>query len=85
VPLLIYTESLWGMDHGIRQFHLGGGLGSTEDNIYQFKSNFNRKSNTRFYIGRRIFDREKYDELLRLRLEASLDAPRRGFFPEYRA
>jgi hypothetical protein len=85
VPLLIYNESHWGMEHGIRQFHLGGGLGSAEDNIYQFKSNFNRNSNTRFFTGRRIFDREKYDELLNLRNEACADTPRPGFFPEYRA
>jgi len=85
VPLLIYNESLWGMDNGILRFHLGGGLGSAEDNIYQFKSNFNRNSHTRFFTGRRIFDRKKYDALLRLRNEASPDAPRIGYFPEYRA
>jgi predicted N-acyltransferase len=85
VPLLIYSESLWGMGNGIQLFHLGGGLGSAEDNIYQFKSNFNRKSDSRFYTGQRIFDREKYDALLRLRLEAAADVPRENFFPEYRA
>jgi hypothetical protein len=85
VPLLLYSESLWGMGNGISRFHLGGGLGSAEDNIYLFKSNFNKKSDTRFYTGRRIFDQGKYDDLLRLRLEASPDALRSGFFPEYRA
>ncbi len=85
VPLLIYTEAMWGCDNGIREFHLGGGLGSTEDNIYQFKSNFNRFADTRFHTGRKIFDGEKYDWLLQLRSEVVAEPERPGFFPGYRA
>lgn len=85
VPLLIYSEALWGWENGIREFHLGGGLGSAEDNIFQFKSNFNRNTNTRFYTGLKIFNQEKYDWLLQLRSRTSSEAARPGFFPEYRA
>ncbi len=85
VPLLLYTEALWGCENGIREFHLGGGLGSADDNIYQFKSNFNRNADTRFHAGRKIFDRDKYDRLLQLRNQTLAAAERPGFFPEYRA
>lgn len=85
VPLLIYTEAMWGCENGIREFHLGGGLGSAEDNIYQFKSNFNRFADTRFHAGRKILDREQYDRLLQLRNETFASPERPGFFPEYRA
>ncbi len=85
VPLLLYTEALWGCERGIREFHLGGGLGSMEDNIYQFKRNFNRFSDTRFCTGRKIFDQEAYDMLLHLRNETAAESDRPGFFPGYRA
>ena len=85
VPLLIYTEAIWGLENDIKEFHMGGGLGSSEDSIYQFKSNFNRHADTRFHTGRKIFNQDKYDWLLQLKNGAASDTARSGFFPEYRA
>lgn len=86
IPLMVYTEALWGFEHGYRHFHMGGGLGSSEDDdIFQFKNNFNRSSTTRFHTGRRIFSQEKYDTLLHIRAQESSEEPRPGFFPGYRA
>lgn len=83
--LLLYEAACWGCENGYKTFHLGGGLGSQEDSLFKFKSAFNKNSNSIFAIGRKIFDEEKYQELVDIRLaEAALDKNSR-FFPEYRA
>ncbi len=83
--LLTHEQALWGHQNGFERLHLGGGLGSKEDGIYMHKSHFNKNSDSRFYTGRKIFDQEKYDSLLRLRGAAPSDVLSPGFFPAYRA
>ena len=84
--LLLYKAALWGSEHGFMTFHLGGGVGSGEDNLYKFKAAFNKNSDYQFSIGKQIFDQEKYDELVRIRRDSdpSFDASSH-FFPLYRA
>ncbi len=79
--LILYQAALWGCANGCRTFHLGGGVGSREDSLYAFKAAFYRKEPRRFCIGKKIFDPEKYNELVSMR--ESIQRP--GFFPEYRA
>ena len=84
--LLLYKVALWGYEQGFKTFHLGGGVGSGEDNLYKFKAAFNRNSNYRFSIAKHIFNQEKYDELVRIR--AMQDATFKmdsNFFPLYRS
>ncbi len=84
--LLLYKAALWGCEQGFRLFHLGGGIGSGEDNLYKFKAAFNRHSNYQFSIGKEIFDQQKYDELVALR--KAKDPQFNGqsnYFPLYRA
>ncbi|MBQ8704134.1 MAG: GNAT family N-acetyltransferase [Bacteroidales bacterium] len=84
--LLLYKAALWGYEQGCKTFHLGGGVGSGEDNLYKFKAAFNKNSDYQFSIGKEIFDHEKYDELVALR--ASTDAEFNSeskFFPLYRS
>jgi len=84
--LLLYKAALWGCEHGFKTFHLGGGVGSGEDNLYKFKAAFNRNSDYQFSIGKEIFDQEKYDELVAIR--ASKDScfnKESNYFPLYRA
>ena len=84
--LLLYQAALWGCEHGFRTFHLGGGVGSDEDNLYKFKAAFNRNSDYQFSIGKEIFDQEKYDELVALRAQQDPDFnPESNFFPLYRS
>lgn len=79
--LLLYKVALWGAENGYKTFYLGGGLGSKEDSLFKFKKSFNRKNNDyRFYIGKKIFDKEKYKKLCNLR-----DKIETEFFPKYRA
>ena len=84
--LLLYKAALWGYEQGCKTFHLGGGVGSGEDNLYKFKAAFNKNSDYQFSIGKEIFDQEKYDELVKIRRETDLTFDETSkFFPLYRA
>ena len=84
--LLLYKAALWGYEQGCKTFHLGGGVGSAEDNLYKFKAAFNKNSDYQFSIGKEIFDQEKYDELVALRAKQDPDFnPESKFFPLYRS
>ena len=84
--LLLYNAALWGCEHGFKTFHLGGGVGSGEDNLYKFKAAFNRNSDYKFSIGKEIFDQDKYDELVALRAKQDPDFdPESKYFPLYRS
>lgn len=84
--LLLYKAALWGCEQGYKTFHLGGGVGSGEDNLYKFKAAFNRNSDYQFSIGKEVFDQEKYDELVALRAkqDPGFD-PESKYFPLYRS
>ncbi|QTQ08968.1 GNAT family N-acetyltransferase [Macrococcoides canis] len=78
---VIQSTAIWGSLNGYEYFHLGGGLGSAEDELLHYKKKFNKNSNLRFSIGKKIFNKEIYDELVEMRnFESS-----KSFFPEYRA
>ena len=78
--LILYTAALWGCANGYRSFYLGGGVGSGEDSLFKFKRAFYKGELNHFYIGKKIYDQEKYNELLGMRV--AIDNP--GFFPKYR-
>ncbi len=80
--LLLYETALWGCDNGYKTLYLGGGVGSGEDSLFKFKKAFYRGEDlNRFYIGKCIFNKNKYDELVSMRT----DLENTGFFPKYRA
>lgn len=83
--LLLYEAAMWGAENGFSKFHLGGGVGSAHDGLYQFKKAFNRGEDTVFSIGRCIFDEARYQELVALRqgTDPNFDAGT-SFFPAYR-
>jgi len=80
--LLLYTASLWGYANGCSSFYLGGGVGSGEDGLFKFKRAFNKGESNSFYIGKKIFDNIKYEELLNLRADSTEGS---NYFPKYRA
>lgn len=83
--MLLYKAALWGCEQGFKIFHLGGGMGSKEDNLYRFKASFNRYSNYQFSIGKEVFDQTKYDDLVFLRVSQDEKFNRNSeFFPLYR-
>ena len=77
--LLLYEAALWGCANGYKTLYLGGGVGSGEDSLFKFKRAFFKGELNHFYIGKKIYDHGKYDELLALRklLESN-------YFPKYR-
>ena len=84
--LLLYKAALWGCEKGFKTFHLGGGVGSGEDNLYKFKEGFNRNSDYQFSIGKEIFDQERYNELVAMRAKEDTSFnPESPFFPLYRS
>lgn len=83
--LLLYEAALWGCENGCKTFHLGGGVGANEDSLYKFKKAFYRGEGCRFHIGRKIFCREMYDDLVRYRKEDVEFKKESTFFPLYRA
>lgn len=78
--LLLYEAALWGCENGYRTFCLGGGIGSEDDSLFKYKRAFYKGELNHFYIGKKIFDHRKYNELVEMRgvLESE-------FFPRYRA
>ncbi len=84
--LLLYKAALWGAEQGFKTFHLGGGVGSGEDNLYKFKAAFNKVSDYQFSIGKQVFDEEKYNQLVEMRRVADLTFDDTShYFPLYRA
>lgn len=82
--LLLFEAACWGCENGYKTFHLGGGLGSKEDSLYKFKKAFNNNSQTYFSIGRKIFNEEKYNELVEIRSLETDFSVHTSFFPLYR-
>lgn len=64
--LLLTKAAYWAAEHGIKKFHLGGGVG-IDDSLLFFKKHFNRNGLIDFCIGRNIFDKQRFDELVELR------------------
>lgn len=84
--LLLYEAALWGHREGFKLFHLGGGIGSGEDNLFKFKQAFNKNSSHTFAIGKYIYNQEVYDYLVKERKENDPTFDEKShFFPLYRA
>ena len=64
--LLLYEAACWASERGVKQFHLGGGI-REDDNLFRFKKQFNKNGYLSFYIGRMIYDKDKYSYLVSLR------------------
>lgn len=78
--LLLYSVGEWANEQGFDTFLLGGGVGSHEDNLYRFKEGFDDKHNYQFYIGKKTYNEELYNELVSKR--SNIENP--NYFPMYR-
>lgn len=78
--LLLYRAALWGCENGCKTLYLGGGVGSGEDSLFKFKRAFYKGELNRFYIGKKVYSEEKYEELVRMRGNFKSQ-----YFPLYRA
>lgn len=79
--ILKYATVIWGKKNGYEMIHYGGGKSnSPEDSLYKFKKKFAQKTEFEFYVGRKIWDIDKYNELCRM-AGVGNDVE---FFPAYR-
>ncbi len=65
-------------EEGYKIFNLGGGLGSKEDSLFDFKASFS-KDHREFKVWKYIADQKIYDQLTEKN-----GAVQEGFFPAYR-
>ena len=80
---LKYEIIKWAKENGLKSFVLGGGYGD-DDGIFKYKKSFAPNGIHDFYIGKKIFDEDKYNELVKIRnLEDDYDESTL-FFPAYR-
>lgn len=78
--LLLYETALWGCANGYKSLYLGGGVGSGEDSLFKFKRSFYKGDLHHFYIGKKIYNKERYEELVSIREKINS-----SYFPLYRA
>lgn len=69
----------WAKNKGLKHFVLGGGYG-VDDGIFEYKKCLAPNGIVDFYIGKKIYIQEKYDELVSMR-----DENDSSYFPKYRA
>lgn len=80
--ILYYALVLWGEEHGIDYIHGGGGrTNRPDDKLYLFKKQFGIQTGFHFYIGRKIWNKNIYDELC----DAVGVEEETEFFPAYRS
>jgi hypothetical protein len=82
--LLKYEIMKWAKASGRRWFVLGGGY-EPDDGIYRYKKAFAPDGVRPFSVGKRIFNPQRYEQLVQLRNEGTSEPARGGFFPEYRS
>lgn len=76
-----YALVEWGKKKGYKLIHTGGGIsGDPDDGLYRFKKKFGQNTEFDFHIGRKIWNKEVYRDLVKL--TGTADA---SFFPQYRA
>ena len=81
---LKYEIIKWAKEKGLKNFVLGGGYGA-DDGIFQYKTCLAPKGVVDFYIGRTVFDQEKYQQLVDFRANENPACRTSGYFPRYRA
>jgi len=64
--LLIHEAARWGIEQGLKTFHLGGGRGpDPEDTLFRFKARFSPQRED-MWFGKQIFDPDAYETLVSL-------------------
>ena len=81
---LKYEMIKWCKEKGLKDFVLGGGYGA-DDGIYQYKQCLAPHGIMDFYIGHKVFDEKRYEELVKIREKESPGIRNSTYFPVYRA
>lgn len=79
--LIRYAGTVWAEENHMKFIHHGGGTSnSKEDSLYQFKKRFSKEEDLKFYIGKKVWNKDMYKSLVNKK--GSNDS---NFFPKYRA
>jgi len=73
----------WAKNKGLKRFILGGGYGE-DDGIFRYKKSFAPNGIRKFYIGKRILNLDKYNELMDIRNKEINFDQHTKYFPQYR-
>lgn len=73
----------WAKAKGLKRFILGGGYGE-DDGIFRYKKSFAPNGIQKFYLGKRIFDQERFKELMEIRNKEVSFNQDTDYFPQYR-
>lgn len=84
VNLLIYEMCLWGYREGAKYLHLGGGYTGNDDSLFKFKKTFSKDGRAKFFIGKKIHNKEIYELLVELKREENNGKINEIYFPKYR-
>lgn len=80
--VLRYAVTLWGKEHGYELIHHGGGRSNAEDDsLYTFKKQFGEHTLFDFYVGKKVWNEDVYNELCRIK---GMEVSQKGYFPQYR-
>jgi len=77
--LLFCEMATWAAEHGLRSFHLGGGVGGFEDSLYEFKRRFAPGGALPGFVGKAVHDAVAYRTL-----SGQREIDYAGYFPAYR-
>lgn len=80
---LKYEIIKWAKNKGLKNFVLGGGYGE-DDGIFRYKKSFAPNGIMNFYVGKSIFNTEKYNELVNFKKSSKDFNLESNFFPKYR-
>lgn len=81
--LLLHFMRTWAKERGAHTFHLGGGVGNTEDSLFDFKAGFS-SARRPFFTLRLVIDPLRYLALSSAAQPALDPENLSGFFPLYR-
>ncbi|MFC2171110.1 lipid II:glycine glycyltransferase FemX, partial [Acidobacteriota bacterium] len=82
--MMVYVRD-WAKKCGLSVFNLGGGLGSQDDSLYQFKRGFSKLSKS-FFSWRLVINQQLYREAVSVwrRCSSLSEDDQNGYFPAYR-
>jgi sugar O-acyltransferase (sialic acid O-acetyltransferase NeuD family) len=88
MKLLFNNVREWGINNHASTFHLGGGLGSSQDSLFQFKAGFSKRRHE-FAVFEKIISIDEYKLLCDARADYNkknnLQIINESYFPQYRS
>ena len=86
--IIIDKVRIWGTEQKIKFFHLGGGLGSSEDGLFHFKAGFSNRQH-QFFMWKLVVNHSVYEDLKKAhekwRKENHWELINSDYFPPYRS